>query len=509
MEETHYDSSRGMPRRRVKTAEIDEQPIFLRKAYHMICACPPEIGGWSDEGDTIIVKDVKLFAEKVIPTVYRHNNFASFVRQLNFYGFRKVRSESLEKAEWWIFRHPSFLRDQPNLISEIKRSAHFAIGDGAPTKEVTDLKNQVDSLNERLINLTEQFQKLSTFISEVQPSYSPAFLPKEKQSNKKRKLTELTPETSVKDDSLLPYIKTEPVSDASVKDESSSISPPALFRQMSLSKFDFDYFIVLDEQREASSSMQVDEKQDSHILSVENSDGATDDLVNLDYSDDPMCVSGCDDLEFSSTPRLSTHHSLSEQVTIAPPGVSTTATNEAASMQDLTYLISNLSPDLKERFVDKLAETMGTQIANRWAEASSALSSNKPANVSVLTPNGNHLATLSTPLPPVSSAVNKSSKPVPMQRGSSQSIVPMQRQSSTSSSSANPILVNGEYFLPSGAKAPEIAIPLASAALSAFILSTVRQLSSSLNQPSPISSENVSSGNDMKSAAKTLVTITA
>jgi hypothetical protein len=41
-------------------------------------------GGWSEEGDAIIIKDMKVFSEKVIPTAYRHNNFASFVRQLNF-----------------------------------------------------------------------------------------------------------------------------------------------------------------------------------------------------------------------------------------------------------------------------------------------------------------------------------------------------------------------------------------------------------------------------------------
>ncbi|KAJ1431430.1 HSF-type DNA-binding-domain-containing protein, partial [Ochromonadaceae sp. CCMP2298] len=80
---------------------------------------------WSEKGDTVIIKDVKQFAEKIIPTAYKHNNFSSFVRQLNFYGFRKIKSESMEHSEWWEFRHPQFLRDAPQLLSEIKRSVHF------------------------------------------------------------------------------------------------------------------------------------------------------------------------------------------------------------------------------------------------------------------------------------------------------------------------------------------------------------------------------------------------
>ena len=44
-------------------------------------------GGWSESGETFVVKDAKSFAEKVIPMVYKHNNFSSFVRQLNFCKF--------------------------------------------------------------------------------------------------------------------------------------------------------------------------------------------------------------------------------------------------------------------------------------------------------------------------------------------------------------------------------------------------------------------------------------
>lgn len=35
---------RAPPRRRAKGDELEEQPVFLRKAFHMISTCPPEIG---------------------------------------------------------------------------------------------------------------------------------------------------------------------------------------------------------------------------------------------------------------------------------------------------------------------------------------------------------------------------------------------------------------------------------------------------------------------------------
>jgi hypothetical protein len=43
-----------------------------------------QIACWSEAGDSFIIKESNRFAEEVIPTVYKHNKFTSFVRQLNF-----------------------------------------------------------------------------------------------------------------------------------------------------------------------------------------------------------------------------------------------------------------------------------------------------------------------------------------------------------------------------------------------------------------------------------------
>ena len=49
---------------------------------------------WSPKGDSILVFDPPTFAAKVLPRYFKHGNFASFVRQLNWYGFHKTSDES-------------------------------------------------------------------------------------------------------------------------------------------------------------------------------------------------------------------------------------------------------------------------------------------------------------------------------------------------------------------------------------------------------------------------------
>ena len=95
----HAYEVRALPRKRKEIEEDDQQPLFLRKVFSMISTCPPEIGAWSDHGETFVIKDSDRFSTEIIPTAFKHSKFASFVRQLNFcklflVWFRRIECEA-------------------------------------------------------------------------------------------------------------------------------------------------------------------------------------------------------------------------------------------------------------------------------------------------------------------------------------------------------------------------------------------------------------------------------
>jgi heat shock transcription factor, other eukaryote len=112
---------------------------------------------WSDDGRSFIVLDEDEFARTLIPELFKHNNYASFVRQLNMYGFHKtvnITDGSLRQSEKArkgvkppsMYSHPYFRKNRPDLLWLIQKPSSKSSG---KRKRDGLIKENFDSDEER------------------------------------------------------------------------------------------------------------------------------------------------------------------------------------------------------------------------------------------------------------------------------------------------------------------------------------------------------------------------
>ncbi|KAG6408358.1 hypothetical protein SASPL_131363 [Salvia splendens] len=89
---------------------------FLTKTYQLVDdPSTDHIVSWGDDDSTFVVWRPPEFARDLLPNYFKHNNFSSFVRQLNTYGFRKIVPDR------WEFANDFFKKGEKHLLCEIHR----------------------------------------------------------------------------------------------------------------------------------------------------------------------------------------------------------------------------------------------------------------------------------------------------------------------------------------------------------------------------------------------------
>eukprot|EP00112_Aurelia_sp_Birch-Aquarium-sp1_P014076 Seg3011.2 transcript_id=Seg3011.2/GoldUCD/mRNA.D3Y31 product="Heat shock factor protein" protein_id=Seg3011.2/GoldUCD/D3Y31 len=125
-------------------------PAFVLKLWKLVeDQSVNQLISWSKGGTAFCVHDPVTFSREVLPHYFKHNNFTSFVRQLNMYGFKKVVATDQggirpEKDEWE-FHHQNFVQGKKEILELVKRKVHPEEKKGK-SENVTNILEDVKEL---------------------------------------------------------------------------------------------------------------------------------------------------------------------------------------------------------------------------------------------------------------------------------------------------------------------------------------------------------------------------
>lgn len=139
----------------VKSSSV---PYFLLK-LEIILKDHLDIVSWNSTGDNFIIYDRERFV-RLLPLYYKITSFASFIRQLHLYSFKKV----LNSKDIDIYENVNFKRDRPDLLKNIRRrSSHIVtkkILEDATDKFNNDIEEKNSIINILLERLTRIEKRL-------------------------------------------------------------------------------------------------------------------------------------------------------------------------------------------------------------------------------------------------------------------------------------------------------------------------------------------------------------
>ena len=114
----------------------------------------PSAVSWDSDGTSFTVFDSERLAKQEFQKYFKHVNYNSFVRNLNSYGFKKVRLETKDINATMCHRysHESFIKNNKQLLRRIKSKRRKRKYAGNPVH----LNNKVQSKNSSYISLQKE-----------------------------------------------------------------------------------------------------------------------------------------------------------------------------------------------------------------------------------------------------------------------------------------------------------------------------------------------------------------
>lgn len=147
---------------------------FVYKLFEEIESDDSQLIIWNEKDDSksFIIEDTNLFSVTTLPRLFKHSNYASFIRQLNKYGFHKIKQPSPPGTNTGpinnqnIFKNVFFQKGRPDLLKKIKRQETNSL---SKINKETTLNNKLHLLSndENSSILLEKLLRLEKYMSEI------------------------------------------------------------------------------------------------------------------------------------------------------------------------------------------------------------------------------------------------------------------------------------------------------------------------------------------------------
>ncbi|XP_065315205.1 uncharacterized protein LOC135924085 [Gordionus sp. m RMFG-2023] len=100
---------------------------FPYKLFRIVCHCKSKAIAWNGDGKSVLININDFQTEYLNKGIFQTKRLASFVRQLNLYGFKKVKDQRFLKERdvnsyVWQYEHKYFVKDNPNLLVYVNRT---------------------------------------------------------------------------------------------------------------------------------------------------------------------------------------------------------------------------------------------------------------------------------------------------------------------------------------------------------------------------------------------------